>query len=176
LLPVKIPAERADFQYNVNNSNQDKMALPNVFTKEVSDQLIARINKLEASSQPKWGKMNVAQMQAHCSVTYEMVYEDKHPKPGAFLKFILKNLVKKTVTNEVPYKHNQRTAPAFLVTDNRQFEVEQQRLIGFIRKTQELGATHFDQKESNSFGKLNTVEWNNMFYKHLDHHLNQFGI
>lgn len=152
------------------------MALPNVFTKEVSEQLIARINKLEASSQPKWGKMNVGQMQAHCSVTYEMVYEDKHPKPGFFMKLILKNVVKKLVTNEIPYKHNQRTSPAFLITDNRQFEVEQKRLIQYIRKTQELGAAHFNHKESHSFGTLNTVEWNNMFYKHLDHHLNQFGV
>ena len=34
----------------------------------------------------------------------------------------------------------------------------------------------FEGKESNSFGPLTKGEWNNMFYKHLDHHLSQFGV
>jgi len=25
-------------------------------------------------------------------------------------------------------------------------------------------------------GKLTAVEWSNMLYKHLDHHLRQFGV
>jgi hypothetical protein len=152
------------------------MALPNIFTREVSDQIIGRINQLNAGSQPKWGKMSVGQMMAHCNVTYEMVYEDKHPKPGAFMKFILKAMVKKTVVNEVEYKHDSRTAPQFLMTDPRDFNVEKKRLVDYISKTQQLGGGHFEMKESHSFGALTTVEWNNMFYKHLDHHLRQFGV
>ena len=45
------------------------MALPNVFTKEVADSLIARINTLTPESKAQWGKMSVAQMLAHCNVT-----------------------------------------------------------------------------------------------------------
>ena len=33
-----------------------------------------------------------------------------------------------------------------------------------------------DGKESFSFGKLKAQEWNNMFAKHLNHHLEQFGV
>lgn len=80
------------------------MALPNIFTKEVSADIIERIGHLKANSQPKWGTMSVAQMLAHCGVTYEMVYDDIHPKPNFFIKFILKMIVKKTVTNEGPYQ------------------------------------------------------------------------
>lgn len=152
------------------------MALPDIFSPEVSEDLIARINKLSPATQPQWGKMNVAQMLAHCSVTYEMLYEDKHPKPGFLMKFILKSFVKKMVTNEVPYKHNERTSPAFLITGERAFEEEKLRLTTFIRKTQELGGGHFDSKVSPSFGALSTTAWNNMFYKHLNHHLTQFGV
>ena len=49
------------------------------------------------------------------------------------------------------------------------------RLIDYINRTQQLGENHFDGKESHSFGPLTKTEWNNMFYKHLDHHLAQFG-
>ncbi|MDF9798165.1 hypothetical protein OKW21_003428 [Catalinimonas alkaloidigena] len=152
------------------------MALPNIFDKEVSENTIHRIDQLKPDTQPLWGKMNVSQMLAHCNVTYEMVYEDKHPKPNFLMKFFLKSFIKETVTGEKPYKRNTRTAPAFLIIDSRDFEKEKTRLINYIRKTQELGEVHFDNKASHSFGKLNINEWNNMFYKHLDHHLNQFGV
>ncbi len=45
-----------------------------------------------------------------------------------------------------------------------------------MNKTQQLGENHFDGKESHSFGALNSKEWNNMFVKHLEHHLKQFGV
>jgi hypothetical protein len=152
------------------------MALPNIFTKLVADGVIQRINNLTASTQGHWGKMAVAQMLAHCCVSYEMLYEDKHPRPNAIVRFMLKMFVKNAVVNEVPYPKNGRTAPAFIINDDRNFEVEKNRLIGFIKRTQELGEAHFDGKESHSFGNLTKTEWNNLFYKHLDHHLTQFGV
>jgi hypothetical protein len=60
--------------------------------------------------------------------------------------------------------------------DAKNFEKEKNRLMGYLIKTQELGEAYFDQKESHSFGKLSKTEWSNMFYKHLDHHLSQFGV
>ena len=152
------------------------MALPNIFTTEISEQVIVRINSLTPDTQPQWGKMNVAQMLAHCNVTYEMVYENKHPKPNFFMGFILKTLVKGKVTNEVPYKRSLQTAPAFIIKDQKDFEAEKTRLIRYIKRTQELGGKYFDKKKSLSFGILTKAEWNNMFYKHLDHHLTQFGV
>ena len=58
------------------------MALPNIFTRDISGKIIERINELTAYNQASWGKMGVAQMLAHCNVTYEMVFENKHPKPN----------------------------------------------------------------------------------------------
>lgn len=152
------------------------MALPTVFDKKVTAELIARINSLSPNTQPEWGKMNVAQMLAHCNVTYEMAYENKHPKPNFFMGLIIKGFVKKMVVDETPYKKNVRTAPAFVIADERDFEEEKARLIQYLHKTVELGEKHFDGRESLSFGKLSKEEWNNMFYKHLDHHLTQFGV
>ncbi len=152
------------------------MPLPNIFTKEISDQIIVRINELTPESARQWGKMDVSQMLAHCCVTYEMVYEpDKHPKPNFLMGVILKLFVKKVVTGENPFKKNNPTAPQFIMKSDKDFEIEKARLIGYIEKTEQLGETEFDGKESTSFGVLSKTEWNNMFYKHLDHHLRQFG-
>ncbi len=149
--------------------------MKSVFNQNDTKELTARINSLKPDSVAVWGKMSVAQMLAHCNVTYEMVFENKHPKPNAIMRFILKSFVKQIVVGDKPYKKSSRTAPAFLIVDERNFEKEKNRLISYIEKTQELGEIYFEGKESNSFGVLNKIEWNNMFYKHLDHHLKQFG-
>lgn len=150
--------------------------IKNIFDPGVSQQIINRINGLTAQSKPKWGNMSVDQMLAHANVTYELVYDNKHPKPGSFKKLILKLLVKNLVVNEKPYKKSSQTAPEFLIATRKDFELEKKRLIAYIQKTQQLGEEHFDNKESHSFGPLTKTEWNNMFYKHLDHHLHQFGV
>ena len=45
--------------------------MKNIFEKSVTDEVIARIEKLSPETQPQWGKMGVAQMFAHLSVAYE---------------------------------------------------------------------------------------------------------
>lgn len=147
-----------------------------MFQVESANKMIARINNLTPSTQGLWGKMNVSQMLAHCNVTYDMVYTDKYPKPNAVMRFMLKLFVKNTVVGDKPYKKNIRTAPEFVIADERNFEAEKTRLIEHIKKTQSLGASHFDNKESRSFGRMPEKEWNMMFAKHLDHHLSQFGV
>ena len=149
---------------------------PNIFTKEIADQIIARINNLTNETPAKWGKMDVAQMLAHCGVTYEFIFTDKHAAPNPFLKLIIKLFVKNTVVGNKTYKANNPTAPAFKIVDKRIFATEKDALINYILKVQELGEKYFDGKKSHSFGVLNANQWNNMFYKHLDHHLKQFGV
>lgn len=150
--------------------------MKNIFDAAVKTELIQRINSLNPATKPLWGKMTVDQMLAHCCVAYEMAYTDKHPKPNALMRFMLKTFVKNGVVNEKPYAKNLRTAPAFIISERKNFEVEKARLIEFIEETQKLGSHYFEGKESLSFGPMGAGEWNNQFYKHLDHHLTQFGV
>ncbi len=152
------------------------MSWKNLFEEKETQETIDRIHQLQANTQPKWGKMNVAQMLAHCNVAYELIYTDKHPKTTGFKKLMFKLFVKPIVVGPKPYKKNNKTAPMFLITDQRDFEQEKARLTEHLKKTQQLGATHFNGKESHAFGALSEKEWNTMFSKHLDHHLQQFGV
>ena len=151
--------------------------MQDIFNAKEAQNYIDRINKLSPDTKGKWGTMSVDQMLAHCNVTYEMVYEpQKHKAPSGIGKFILKNFVKSKVVGEKSYSQNSPTAPQFKINGDRDFDLEKKRLIGFIQKTQQLGRDAFDGKESFSFGKLKAQEWNNMFAKHLNHHLEQFGV
>ena len=150
--------------------------MKNIFSKEVTTELLNRIDQLTPETRPLWGKMNASQMLAHCNVTYKMAYSESKKTPKGLMKLMMKFIVKPMVVSEKPYKKSMKTAPQFLMTDEKSFQEEKKKLVDYIMKTQELGAAHFDGKESISFGKLKSQEWNNMFYKHLDHHLTQFGV
>ena len=84
--------------------------MKNIFDLAVVNELIERIQKLQANTMPKWGTMSADQMLAHCNVSYEMAFENKHKKPTGIIKLLLKLLVKKGVVNETPYKHSLKTA------------------------------------------------------------------
>lgn len=150
--------------------------MKSVFLAEDVQEIKHRIEQLTASTPRLWGKMTVGQMLAHCSVTYEMFLEEgKHPAPNFLMRFILKSFVKSKVVSEELYKQNGPTAPQFIMQDDKDFESEKKRLLSYIDQTFELGKAHFEGKKSHSFGVLTAQEWNNMMYKHLDHHLKQFG-
>lgn len=149
--------------------------MKNIFSQDETGALIKRINQLSPSSQRNWGKMDASQMLAHCNVVYELAYENIHPQNNFFMRLLLKYLVKNMVVNDKPYKQNLQTASVFIMASEKDFSKEKDRLIIYINKTLEHGRDYFENKDSHSFGILTSQEWNNMFYKHLDHHLSQFN-
>ncbi|MBP6003076.1 MAG: DUF1569 domain-containing protein [Pyrinomonadaceae bacterium] len=152
------------------------MAYPNIFEREVSDGIIARLNSLTPESQRRWGKMDVARMLAHLNVSYEMIFEpERYPRPNAVMRLIVRYFVKGYVTGDKPLKHNSPTAPQFIMKSDKDFDAERKRLIDYINRTREFGEDHFDGREYVSFGVLSKTQYSNMLYKHLDHHLQQFG-
>ena len=154
--------------------------MQNIFDRSVCDAHITRINKLTKETRPLWGKMNAAQMLAHVSKPYEMVcdpnYADTHKRPNAFARFLLKSFLKPIVVGPKPYSKNSRTAPDFVVADERVLEVERRRMVDHINQVQAWGAKYFDGKENHSFGVMTAQEWNNLYAKHMEHHLTQFGV
>ena len=154
------------------------MTHPNLFEIVEVKKAIARINNLTSETRPECGKMNVAQMLAHCCVPYEYEYmPEKYGPPATGIKrFLLRTFLKSTVAGSSPYKKNSRTAPDFMIVDEREFETEKQRLIDYLNRTQDLGVEHFVAKPTQSMGMFTADEWNTMFYKHLDYHLLQFGV
>lgn len=152
------------------------MIMPNIFDAAVVAEVVNRINRLTPVSKPQWGKMTVDQMLAHVNVSYIMVYENSIPKPNWFMRQVLKLIVKNKVVGPAPYGRNLPTAPVFKMTGTKDFVAEKAKLVAYLDRVQRDGETTFSGKESASFGPLTAAEWNVLFYKHLDHHLTQFGV
>lgn len=152
------------------------MVIEDIFSEEGANRIIDRINKLTPETKAQWGKMSVDQMLAHCNVPYQMVFvQGKYKKPTGIKKVLVKLFAKNAVVGPKPYPKNGRTAPDFIITESKNFEVEKNKLISYIMKVKKLGKQHFDNKESHSFGRLSIQEWNTLFSKHIDHHLTQFN-
>jgi hypothetical protein len=152
------------------------MTLPNIFTKEFVNESITRLNKLKNEDKPSWGKMNASQMLRHLNLTYDIANGKVSAKTGVFTKVMMKYVIKPMLVNEKPYKKNSPTVKKLIVSDQREFEMEKELLIVNLKQTQEWGQVYFDKRENPSMGVLTSKEWNNMYYKHLDHHFRQFGI
>lgn len=148
----------------------------NIYSNQYNSEIINRINQLTPETKPDWGKMTVDQMLAHLNVAYDMSFTDKYSKPNGFTKFLLKLLVKKSVVGPKPYPKNSRTAPAFIISEKRNFAEEKKKLIDYINKVEALGKQKMEGKDSHSFGPLTSDEWNVLFGKHIEHHLTQFGV
>lgn len=138
------------------------------------EQLVERIDTLHPDSQAQWGKMNVAQMLAHCSNALSMaVSEDKGSL--TFTGVLFGWMAKKMIQGEQPFKQNLPTAKDFVVVDKRDFAHEKQRLKTIIDILAERGQKGVMNKVHPFFGKMSVQEWSSLIYKHIDHHLRQFG-
>jgi hypothetical protein len=152
------------------------MTLLNTFDPKTTETVLSRLEKLNHTTAPQWGKMNSAQMLAHLNVPYDIDNGKKQTKISGFGKLMLKLFVKNIVVGEKPYIKNSRTSPDFIIADERDFEKEKALFIANVKETEAKGASHYEGRESSAFGKLTARQWSIQFYKHLDHHFTQFGV
>lgn len=146
--------------------------MDDIFQPETVNQYIERINKLQPNTEPLWGKMNGAQMLTHCSGAY---FEGSK-KIGFFWWIVIRFFRKEIVIGHQPYPRGMRTSKSFIPTDTLDFEKERTKLIQGIKRVHDLGPDYFLDKKHPIFGKMTVKQWNIFFTKHLDHHLQQFGV
>lgn len=149
--------------------------MKNLFDKDTYTEITNRVNALTPNSQRQWGKMNPAQMLAHCKEAFKVPLSDKK-MPRMFLGLLIGWMVKPKLYNESPWKQNLPTAPNFIIKGDRDFEKEKQELIGMINQFHRGGPENVGRFPHPMFGSFTKEQWGKSMYKHLDHHLKQFGV
>lgn len=149
--------------------------MKNLFEAVRVEEVKKRMAQLRPDSKPLWGKMNTAQMLAHCAAAIEMA-EGKIVEPRVLIGRLLGPWAKKSlIVNGEPMRRNSPTPKSVLVTDERDFVVENQRLSTSIDRFAEGGPGMCTKHPHFFFGPLTPLEWASLMYQHLDHHLRQFG-
>ena len=146
--------------------------MKNLFEAATVEEVKERVARLRPDSDRLWGKMNPAQALAHCSAAMEMAVGEKLPR-RILIGRLLGRLAKKSmIVNEKPMPRNAGTDKSLVVTDERDFVAERQRLSEFIAGGPGVCTKH----PHFFFGPLTPLEWAALMYQHLDHHLRQFRV
>ncbi len=135
-----------------------------------------RLAHLRPDSPRLWGKMTPAQAVAHCTITMELALGDRRPPRmmiGRVLGFVIKPMAFK---ESEPMRRNSPTIPGFAVTDDRDLAVEREKLLSIIARFAACGPSGCTTHPHSFFGRLTPDEWSHWMYKHIDHHLRQFGV
>jgi hypothetical protein len=144
-----------------------------MFDDAARSEILGRIDQVRADTKPKWGKMNAEQMLAHLTESAKMPVAELAPKS--------KNLpiryfpLKQLIIYLLPFPKGAPTAPELLPSDSRTVEhskTEIARLLALLAQRKDAKSW----PEHPAFGRLSTRAWGVLTYKHLDHHLRQFGV
>ena len=149
------------------------MEVKNLFDPSVKEEIIVRINKLTSDTKPLWGKMNAGQMLAHLQMPIG-VADGTHQLKRTLFGRIVGPMVKSMIYNDKPFKRSLPTDPSFImITNEKDFETEKQKLLKMISNFSETAIVN---ETHTFFGKLTKEQWSKGTWKHLDHHLQQFGV
>lgn len=149
--------------------------MKNIYNQLHEAEILNRIDNLSLNSKPQWGTMNVAQMLAHCS-SFQDIAEGNSVLPRDWLGRLIGRFVKPIVYNDKPLPHNMSTISTLRVLDDKDFETEKEILKQKILTFQSNGPEKCTPHPHPFFGKLTPEQWGKCIYKHLDHHLRQFGV
>ncbi len=142
---------------------------PNVFTETVK-----RVEALQPSAPRQWGKMTPAQMLEHAARVLDMAC-GKGPQKQILAGRLLSWTFRRTFLGEEPFGKNAPTGRDFVIQSEPDFAAAKNRLLVVMRELHSKGERGCDGNVHRFFGRLSGAEWGVTQYKHLDHHLRQFG-
>lgn len=148
--------------------------MKNLFEPETLEELKQRLAQLRPESERQWGRMNAAQMLAHCSEWMEMAAGRKSP-PRSLIGRVFGRLAKSSVLNAEQIRRNMPSDKSLIVSEQRDFAVERQRLKVCMDRFTAGGPQECTKHPHSFFGPMTPLEWATLAYKHLDHHIRQFG-
>ena len=148
--------------------------MKNLFEPSSVTEIKERIEHLVPDSERQWGAMTPAQMLAHCSAWMEQAAGLNNP-PRGLAGRIFGAMAKKSILGESPIRRNMPTEKSLVMQDDKDFAAEQRRLIDWVDRFSAGGPAHCTKHPHCFFGPMTAEEWARLAYKHLDHHLKQFG-
>ena len=142
-----------------------------LFDAEVKNQIKGRFQRLTSDTRAHWGKMNVSQMMLHCTRQLRVALGHDTIKPSLVAR-LFGSWARKKVLDDKPFQHSFPTAPSFIIREQPDFEKTRTALLELI---DQFSATTVSNDPHPLFGIMSPEEWSRATWKHLDHHLKQFG-
>jgi uncharacterized small protein (DUF1192 family) len=173
---ARLGVEEDEWRNDGSDDGTGVLAMKDLFAAATVAEAKERMALLQPESERLWGKMTPAQMLAHCAATMEMAVGRTLP-PRRFVGRLFGPIAKKAIiTDGKPFRRNSPSDKSLIIHDERDFEVERQRLCALLDQFQAGGPEGCTRHPHSFFGRLIPMEWATFMYIHLDHHLQQFGV
>lgn len=147
--------------------------MKSIFNAQDHRELQDRVQRLTTAQKPQWGKMTPVHMVAHLTDSLRMASGELEvaPKKVPFRYSPLKELV----LYLLPMPKGLPTAPELIARKPGDWTGEvadlRDQLNSLVQRGPEaLAPTH------PAFGTLSAKQWGVLIYRHMDHHLRQFGV
>jgi hypothetical protein len=147
--------------------------MKSIFNPAVHRELQDRVQRLTPQQQPHWGTMSAAQMVAHLTDSLKMASGELEVAPkNVAIRF---SPLKELVLYVLPIPKGLPTAPELIARKPDDWTAEiaslREQLNGLVERGAEaLAPSH------PAFGTLSPKQWGVLVYRHMDHHLRQFGV
>jgi len=148
----------------------------NILDKADYNRIIQRVKQLDTSNTALWGRMNLAQMLEHCSMQLKLALGEVPQTHSEGPRFYRTNIGRWLILYLLPWPKGTATPTPMNMLENNMVsdEVEPAKqnlmvLLERVRSQQQLTPHPF-------FGAMNKQQWGRLVWKHLDHHLKQFGV
>lgn len=138
-------------------------------------ELRARVHQLRPDSPRQWGTMSAPQAVAHLAGALQQALGDQKP-PRMLAGHLLGWAIRPFALGAKPMPRNAPTVPELVIADACELDAERARLLALIDRAAAAGPAGCTTHPHPFFGRLTPEQWSVLMYKHLDHHLRQFGV
>lgn len=145
-----------------------------LFETTAYQEILRRLESIHAGSPRQWGKMSVSQMLEHEARVLEMA-SGKVPRKQAAIGKLIGWAFRKGFVGPEPFPKNSPTGPDYVIKHEPELQAARERVKSLLAEFHAMGETACDGNVHGFFGKMTGREWGITQYKHIDHHLRQFG-
>jgi hypothetical protein len=144
-----------------------------LFDQEARGGILSRLERVSAESRPQWGRMNAEQMLTHLVASMRMACGELETKS--------KNLpirfppLRQMIVYWLPWPKGAPTAPELLASDALSIEESKRELMRLVKVVGERASAK-EWPQHPAFGNLGRRGWGALGWRHMDHHLRQFGV
>ncbi len=149
--------------------------MTSLFDPAINEEILTRVEKLDPATKPRWGKMSIEEMLAHLNLSLQVNWGLIELKP-VFLAVFFRGIARPVLLGKKPFPKNLPADKMTLTKSVPDFSSEKLQVTTAIKMYLEKGPAGLSKNPHNILGKITPEESAFISYKHLDHHLRQFGV
>jgi hypothetical protein len=144
-----------------------------LFEPATRQDVLRRMRSIDPARAPLWGKMSAGKMLAHVNAALAMALGELETRPKR--SPLANPLGRLLFIYLLPWPRGAPTAPELLAQDASGWDDDLPRFAALLERFA-ARAQGGSWPRHPAFGQMNAKQWGDLEFRHVDHHLRQFGV